>query len=129
MSAYLRREEAATRLGVELADAPSNLDLRLASEAVDAYGPFVGYKADWNQERQFPRREWAYSDALPIPENVLDAVCLLAALEASPEQVVAVTQESDLDTSVTYSAPVVPDAIRRAGILLRPYIRVNGRML
>lgn len=131
MAAYLTREECAARLGVTVDEAPSNLDLLLASENVDAgYRPFVGERLTEEQAREFPRTWVRPGDvAEVVPESVLDAVVLLAALEASPEQVVAVTQESDLDTSVSYAAPVVPDAVRRAGILLRPYMARNGRML
>lgn len=130
MAAYLTQAEYAARTSTLEADAPSNLDLRLASEAVDAYRPFIGDKLLEDQAREFPRTWVRPGDtAEVVPESVLDAVVLIAALEASPEQVVSVSAESDLDTSVQYSRPVIPDAMRRAQILLSPYQKRNGRML
>lgn len=129
-AAYLTRAEAAARLGLAEADAPSDLDLRLASDAVDASGPFIGEKLAEEQAREFPRT-WVRSGDIAevVPDNVLDAVAILAQFEASPELVAAVKSESDLDSSITYETALVPEAFRRAGMLLAPYQRKNGRML
>lgn len=130
MAAYLTREQYAARTGTVLADAPSLMELRLASDAVDASGPFTGLRYVADQERAFPRTHLLPGDTENVvPERVLDAVALLAVFEASPEVSAAVKSQSDLDSSITYETAVVPDAIRRVGLLLAPYQRRNGRVL
>lgn len=112
-------------MGVALADAPSDFDLRIASDALDAMGPFKGSPGSVDQERAFPR---ILQGSQPVtPDAVLDAVCLLAKSEAEDEDP-AIQSESTLDKSITYASPKIPISTRRIGVLMAPYLlRVGSR--
>lgn len=124
--AYLGADEAELRLaayGVEDADI-SQGDVLAASLALDAgWGPFVGARRDAGQVRAFPRSTTpegvATSDAT-VPPEVLDAVSLMA-YELATDEGPAVTSESVLDRSVTYSTPKPSRTTTMIQALLEPY--------
>jgi hypothetical protein len=119
---YLTRAQYATRTGTPEADAPSEYELRLASDAVDAMGPYIGRRYSDTQERAFPRSITLPGDTEgAVPERVLDAVVELARSEQSGEDDTPITSHSVLDESVTYAVPKTPKSVRRVGALLSPY--------
>lgn len=130
MAAYLTREQYAARTGITVASAPSLLELRLASDAVDAFGPFTGLRYAADQERAFPRTHLLPGDTENVvPERVLDAVALLGSAEADGEDEAPVKSESVMQASRTYAGAKVPRTTRRVAMLLGPYQRRTGEML
>ena len=128
MPAYLTRAQYATRTGTAEANAPTDYELRLASDAVDDSGPFIGLRYTSTQERSFPRNITLPGDTENVvPERVLDAVVELARSEQSGETITPITSESALDKSISYAAPVIPQSVRRVQSLLARYQLKVGR--
>lgn len=97
---YLTPEAAAARLtAIGIASTPTAPLLTLASDEVDAAGPFIGGKTVFDQPRQFPR----FPDTT-VPDAVLDYVALRAA-ELSIEPEAPVTSEGAGGVSVSYATP------------------------
>ena len=132
MAGYLTADQMADRLadrwGITATITEGDADV--ASDELDASGPFRFRKKDSSQERAFPRSlllDGTDNTAGTIPEAVLDAVALLAHHTASDEGP-AVTSESTLDRSVSYASPKPAQAERRVAALLSPYLlRVGQR--
>jgi hypothetical protein len=127
---YLTRAQYAARTGTLEADSPSDLDLRLASSAVDSSGPFVGTRRTETQVLAFPRTVTLAGDIEGVvPDDVLDAVAVLAGAEKAGEEDAAVKSESVLDASVTYATATVPRHVKRADALLFRYRLKSGRRI
>ena len=134
--AYLTATEAATRLsrfGVTTTITDGDLDA--ASADLDASGPWIGYRQDSTQARAFPRTlkpggtsntDTSGNYITAIPDAILDAVALIAYGYAEDEDP-AITSESALDRSVTYSVPKANVMDRRIAALVRPYLLRAGR--
>ena len=132
MAGYLTADQMADRLADRwgITTTITEGDADVASDELDASGPFRFRKKDSAQERAFPRSlllNGTDNTAGIIPEAVLDAVALLAHHSASDEGP-AVTSESTLDRSVSYASPKPAQAERRVAALLSPYLlRVGQR--
>jgi hypothetical protein len=131
MAAYLTAAEAAARLesygiSADLTDG----DLLVASHELDSEGgPFIGRRLGYEQERAFPRtvtpRGEAVSEGADPPDDILDAVSLLAH-HATTDEGGAITSESVLDMSVTYASPKANRHTRQIAALVAPYQRKVG---
>jgi hypothetical protein len=131
MAAYLTAAEAAARLesygiSADLTDG----DLLVASHELDSEGgPFIGRRLGYEQERAFPRtvtpRGEAVSEGADPPDEILDAVSLLAH-HATTDEGGAITSESVLDMSVTYASPKANRHTRQIASLIAPYQRKSG---
>ncbi len=127
MSSYLTRQQAEDRLlsrfGVDASVTEG--DVALASEQVDAMGPFTGSRLEAGQARAFPR-SWLRpgDEAGVVPESVLDAACLLAGAEADGEDDTPVTSESVAQVSRSYAVGKVSTSRKRAAMLVKPYQRL-----
>ncbi len=122
MSSYLTREQAEDRLlsrfGVDASLSEGDVDL--ASDEVDAMGPFMGDRLEAGQARAFPRTWLRPGDeAGVVPEAVLDAVCLLA--KTAGEDDTPVQSERVMSASQTFAVGRVPREKKRAEMLLKPY--------
>jgi hypothetical protein len=129
---YLNTTDAAARLSERwgITATPTAAELELASDAVDASGPFIGGRYADEQGRAFPRSETLPADTEgAVPERVLDATVLLAYAEVQEQEMVPIKSESVLDHSITFATPVLPAEVRRADALLAPYQRKAGTRL
>jgi hypothetical protein len=130
--AYLTTSQAATRLAsYGITASVSAGDLIVASEELDALGPWISQKKESNQGPAFPRSlllDGTENTEGIVPEVILDAVALLA-YHIGTDEDPAITSESILDRSVTYSIPKENIHTRRITALIRPYqLRVGSRL-
>lgn len=126
---YLTTEQATTRLATYgITSTPSQGDLVVASAELDSLGPWIGTKNDYDQELAFPRSlllDGTSNTGGTVPDAILDAVALLA-YHIGTDDDPAITSESILDRSVTYSTPKESKNTRRIVALVRPYQRKVG---
>jgi hypothetical protein len=98
-------------------DTLAESDFRLASDELDAKGPFKGTRPE-GQVRQFPRVDPETGDPeAAVPNAVLDWVALRA-LQISTDEAPAVKTEGAGRVSVGYFTPKIPQIERRMRALL-----------
>ena len=121
-AAYLTTEQATARLtDYEIQAAPSQAELRIASDDLDLEGPFVADRFDPAQMREFPRSETVRDDvAGSVPALVLDWVALRA-YALSEDDEAPVLSERVSSISVSYARPKKGRVERLMANLLRPY--------
>ena len=98
-------------------------DADIASDKLDASGPFLGEKYDPAQARQFPRTYLRDGDVPgAVPDGVLEWVALRA-YRLSEDDEPAIASEGIGDIRVSYATPKLSQATERMTGLLRPYLR------
>lgn len=109
-------------------------DADIASDELDAKGPFIGYKQDSEQERAFPRTinpDGTENTDTDPPSVVLDWVALRGYL-ISTEETPGITSESIGSTSRSYITPRVSqaqDRLARVERALQKYqLKVGQRL-
>lgn len=130
MAPYLTATELevrlASRFGItaEVTDG----DADIASDELDASGPFVGERQAGGQVRAFPRTlnpDGTDNASAEVPPAVLDWVTLRAyALSVDEEP--AVKSESIMDSTTVYAEPRRSQTERRMERLLAPYRASQG---
>lgn len=125
MAPYLDKAAIATRLAARftITTTVTNVDAGIASDELDASGPFLGEKHEVGQAREFPRTYLRDGDAPGVvPDAVLDWVAL-AAYRLSEDDDPAISSEGLGDIRVSYASPKLSQAATRMAGLLRPYFR------
>lgn len=130
MAPYLTNSEIATRLSSRFViTATITLgDADIASDDLDAGGPFIGDPLVEGQGRAFPRDkspDGADNTSTTIPDAILDWVALRA-YQLSTDEGPAVKSEGAGGVSVTYADPKASATEKRMRRLLAPYQRVPG---
>lgn len=126
MAPYINKTDAASRLSTRYAITATlnDGDLEIASDEIDySCGPFIGSKQNGSQARAFPRSinpDGTGNTNSAIPDAVLDATALLA-YHLGVDEGPAVTSESSLDRSISYSTPKPAQNVTRVFTLLAPY--------
>jgi hypothetical protein len=132
--AYLSADEAADRLSDRFNTTdglPTEGDVDLASDVVDAAGPFIGGTHEYPQARAFPRSVTLPGDEEgAVPGRVLDATALIAyhlALSAQDEGGGAPVKSYTVgEMTFTYEGSSRSVALTRANALLHPYRLKTG---
>lgn len=123
MAPYLTPAQIATRLldRFSIAATVTPGDADIASDELDALGPFVGVKETAGQVREWPR---VLSDGIGpavTPEAVKDWIALRA-YQLSSDEDPAITRETILDASWTYAEPKLSTSQKRMSYLLAPFL-------
>ena len=112
------------RYGVTASVFPGDLDV--ASDDLDEARPFVGWKFNSEQDREWPRSFDGNLNPSLIPEAVLDWVSLRA-LQLSTDEEPPVKSEGAGGVSVSYATAKLSQSAKRMERLLSPYLRKTGR--
>ncbi|MDP9478351.1 MAG: hypothetical protein M3R38_22165 [Actinomycetota bacterium] len=106
---YLTAAQAAARLTDRFAlsdHALADAYVAIASDEVDAEGPFSGLTYSPIQGREFPRTHVALGDEVGVvPDAVLDFVALRAAHLSQPSPAAPIQSHSVGEVSRTYASP------------------------
>lgn len=121
MAPYLTKDQITTRLQnrFEITATIFAGDADIASDELDAQGPFKGEKESEDQARAWPR-VLVTDDPAVTPEAVLDWVALRA-YQLSTDEDPAVRSESAGRASTTYAEPKISQNAARMARLLIPY--------
>lgn len=127
MASYLTAAQIATRLSDRFAITATITagDADIASNELDASGPFIGEKQVSTQERAFPRSvnpDGSVNSTTTLPDAVLDWIALRA-YQLSVDDDSAVKSESVGDISITYASSRLPLSKKRMTLLLVPYLK------
>jgi hypothetical protein len=130
--AYLSASEIEDRLDLRFGITATiqEGDADIASDELDAMGPFIGYKLDSEQERAFPRTinpDGTENTDEDPPAAILDWIAL-AAYHTTTEETPGITSESIGSTSRSYASPKVSQTERRMERLLEPYFLKVGHL-
>ena len=131
---YLTGIECEIRLGdrFNLEYEVTDGDAEIASQELDAMGPFIGSKLDSEQENAFPRSinpDGTENVSEDPPAVILDLVAL-SAYRLAADDAPALSSRSVQDLSESYAVPRQSQAERRmAGLAgsLSPYLLRSGR--
>lgn len=130
MAPYLSSMDIAARLlsrfGIATTIAVADADI--ASDELDAQGPFIGEKLVTAQARQFPRNQnpdGSINASATVPWQILDWVALRA-YQLSVDEGPAVRSEGAGGVSVSYYNPKISQTEKRMEPLLPPYLANIG---
>lgn len=133
MAPYLTASEIEDRLDLRFAISTTiqEGDADIASDELDAMGPFIGYKQDSEQERYFPRTinpDGTENTDTDPPPAVLDWIALFAYHTTTPSEATpGIMSESIGNTSRSYASPKISQTERRMERLLQPYFLKVGQ--